>query len=742
MMKSRHLIISMILTIGLITESALSQQWSPEISVERPGQAMTSTPDFDIDPVTGHLHIVTMLDPKGVLYTEMDNDGTILKQSTIPYASEDEAIGGGYFGASVSVDPLGRPHVVYRYLAVKSTKEFNSYYTYWNGTLWTTPVLLSERIVRGYMVRVDVDGNGKTHIARSSASQDPDDPTGNLLVGPVKYFRFTNGIKDQEKDDITRYSADDRLDIDASYPNQVHLILSCSDYQPPGPVWYWRSFNNGESWVSTEIRSPNATGQNGSSDIFVDASGKVHIMYGSEKDLQLGGATSVRYVRFENNVHIRDVVVSEAGEIPARTHSPQGMGSVAASEDGSIVMVAYGEGFGLRLWVRRSDNGGQTFGEPFEIAPQSIGAEGKNKHLIRAYKSNFYVVYPTPTGVKLRYLKLTVNQPPVAHAGGPYQANEGTAITFNGAGSTDGDGSIVKYEWDFQNDGTYDQTTTSATLSHTISDDFNGTVKLRVTDNENATATATQTLVVANVAPTAEAGGPYSGVINSPIQLTGSSTDPGTDTPTYSWDLNNDTIFETQGQSPQATFTTGGTHVVTLKVTDGDGGQATDQANVVLSNNPPVVSQIPNQTITEGGSFTTISLDNYVTDSDNSDSQITWSVTGATNLQVTITTRVATITPKDAEWNGSETITFVATDPGGLSDDCQTTFTITAVNDDPVVSQIPNQTIAEGSSFTAISLDNYVTDPDNADNQITWTATGQAQLTVTITNRVATIQTP
>jgi len=414
MMKIRCLIIVLaMLTLALTTRKAQSQQWSEEISVEQPGQAMSSTPDFDIDPITGNLHIVSMLDPSGVLYTEMDNAGNILKQSTIPYASEDQALGGGYFGASVSVDPQGRPHVVYRYLAVKSTKEFTSYYTYWNGTSWTTPVMLSERIVRGYMVRVDVDGNGKAHIARSSALQDPNDPTGNLLVGPVKYFRLTNGVKDIEKDDITRYSADDRLDIDASYPNQVHLILSCSDYEPAGPVWYWRSFNNGETWVSTEISSTNATGQNGSSDIFVDASGKVHILYGSEKDLQLGSVPSVRYVRFENNVHIRDVVVSKAGDIPARTHSPQGMGSVAASEDGNIVMVAYAEGFGLRLWVRRSDNGGQSFGEPFELAPESIGAEGKNKHLIRAYKSNFYVVYPSPTGVKLRYLQLTVNQPPV-----------------------------------------------------------------------------------------------------------------------------------------------------------------------------------------------------------------------------------------------------------------------------------------------------------------------------------------
>lgn len=742
MVKYRSLFFLLIFSLIFFTNEVWAQTWSEEISVELPGQYMTTTPDFDIDPVTGHLHIVTMIDPQGVLYTEMDNVGNILQQTPIGVASQDEASGGIYFGASISVDSEGRPHVVYRDLIVRSSMEFTSYYTYWNGTNWTSPVVLSERVVRGNMVRIDVDDSGKAHVARGSAAEDENDPTGNLLAGPVKYFRVTNGSKDIVLDDIERYTADDRLEIDASYENQVHLILSCSDYQPPGPIWYWRSFDSGANWFSSEIRSPNARGQNGSSDIFVDDAGNVHIVYGSEQDMQAGNLPSVRYTRFEGNNHMFDIKVTDAGEIPARTHSPQGMGSVAASSDGSIVMVSYAEGFGERLWVRRSDDGGQTFGEPFELAPESVGADGRNKHLIRAYKSNFYVLYPTPTGVKLRYLKLSVNELPVADAGGPYQTNEGTSITFDASGSYDPDGSIVQYEWDFQNDGTYDQTTTNPTINYTFNDDFNGQVKLRVTDNEYESSTATQTVVVSNVAPTAEAGGPYSGEKNALIQLNGSSTDPGNDTPVYSWDLDDDGIFETQGQSPQVTFSTGGTHVVTLKVTDGDGGEDTDDANVVISNEPPVVTQIPGQTINEGASFTTIPLDNYVTDPDNPDDQINWSVTGDNNLQVTITNRVATITPNDPEWNGSEMLTFIATDPGGLSDNCQTTFTIQAVNDEPVVSQIPGQTIQEGGSFNSINLDDYVTDPDNADSEITWTATGQSQLIVTIINRVATIQTP
>jgi hypothetical protein len=42
------------------------------------------------------------------------------------------------------------------------------------------------------------------------------------------------------------------------------------------------------------------------------------------------------------------------------------------------------------------------------------------------------------------------------------------------------------------------------------------------------------------------------------------------------------------------------------------------------------------------------------------------------------------------------------------------------VNDPPVVTDIPNQSIGEGSTFTTITLDDYVSDPDNTDAEMTW----------------------
>jgi hypothetical protein len=158
----------------------------------------------------------------------------------------------------------------------------------------------------------------------------------------------------------------------------------------------------------------------------------------------------------------------------------------------------------------------------------------------------------------------------------------------------------------------------------------------------------------------------------------------------------------------------------------------------------PVVSDIPDQTIAEGETFATIPLDDYVTDVDHLDSEINWTYSGNTELTVSIDgNRVATITIPDPDWNGAETITFTATDPGLLSAQDNATFTVTTVNDPPVVSDIPDQTIAEGETFATIPLDDYVTDADHLDSEINWTYSGNTELTVSIDgNRVATITIP
>ena len=81
---------------------------------------------------------------------------------------------------------------------------------------------------------------------------------------------------------------------------------------------------------------------------------------------------------------------------------------------------------------------------------------------------------------------ITPNAVPVADAGGPYAGSVGEALTFDARNSSDTNGQIVRYEWDWNYDGTFDQSVTTDMIAHTWTAPYDGWIQLRVTDNEGA----------------------------------------------------------------------------------------------------------------------------------------------------------------------------------------------------------------------------------------------------------------
>ena len=86
------------------------------------------------------------------------------------------------------------------------------------------------------------------------------------------------------------------------------------------------------------------------------------------------------------------------------------------------------------------------------------------------------------------------NRSPVANAGADVSGNTGTAISLNGGGSSDPDGSIMSYAWTF-GDGA---SGSGASVAHSYATAGTYTATLRVTDNSGASAsdTAVATIVV------------------------------------------------------------------------------------------------------------------------------------------------------------------------------------------------------------------------------------------------------
>jgi len=94
-------------------------------------------------------------------------------------------------------------------------------------------------------------------------------------------------------------------------------------------------------------------------------------------------------------------------------------------------------------------------------------------------------------------VEATPNEPPVAQfTVSPTEPRLNQAVTFDASGSSDPNGRIAAYEWDFDGDGIFDRSTTEPRTSYTYTTAGTKTVTLRATDNEGATSRQSLTLVI------------------------------------------------------------------------------------------------------------------------------------------------------------------------------------------------------------------------------------------------------
>ncbi|MBL9201989.1 MAG: PKD domain-containing protein [Opitutaceae bacterium] len=180
----------------------------------------------------------------------------------------------------------------------------------------------------------------------------------------------------------------------------------------------------------------------------------------------------------------------------------------------------------------------------------------------------------------------TARQAPVAVASASSVVGTGTlSVNFSGQNSTDADGTIAAYHWNFGNGAT--ASSMNASCLYTAPGSYNAV--LTVTDNDGLTGTSTVVITVnaaANQAPVAIiASNQNTGTAPVAIAFSGASSyDPDGSIAAYLWNFGDGTT--STAVAPSKSFATAGTYTVSLRVTDNAGATATATATVSIAADP------------------------------------------------------------------------------------------------------------------------------------------------------------
>ncbi|MCK5228276.1 MAG: PKD domain-containing protein, partial [Desulfobulbaceae bacterium] len=260
-------------------------------------------------------------------------------------------------------------------------------------------------------------------------------------------------------------------------------------------------------------------------------------------------------------------------------------------------------------------------------------------------------------------------------------------VRFSALSSTDSDGEIVSYSWDF-GDG---ETGVGETVDHTYAVAGEYTATLTLMDNDGAT-TQVETVVVVlpgdqeNIPPTSIiTASPWTGEAPLTVSFSGSdSLDTDGSLVSYDWSFG-DTQSGT-GVAADHIYNNPGAYTVSLTVTDNQGEIAQSQATITVTepqNTSPVAvdgALSTDEDAAASGTLSAIDLD---------DDSLTYAIVANGSLGSAVITNAATgaftYTP-DADANGVDTFTFKVNDGTEDSAIATMTVTISAVNDAPVAS--------------------------------------------------------
>jgi len=322
---------------------------------------------------------------------------------------------------------------------------------------------------------------------------------------------------------------------------------------------------------------------------------------------------------------------------------------------------------------------------------------------------------PLTSAPSFAVVTVSLNEAPLADAGGPYVATEGTEVLLDASGSVDPEGRLLTFAWDLDGDGEFDDGA-GPQLGVAAEDDGVFAVAVEVSDSL-LTAVAEAEVVVSNVAPAVTLVGEGSAAEETPWAASGQIVDPGLA------DTHTATVDYGDGGQPQAlaldarAFVLGhvwadpGTYTVVVQATDDDGGVGTASLAVTVGsiNHPPVTA--PDEATTPED--TAVVVAPLVNDQDPDGDALSLQAVAAPAVGAIESGEAGTFVYVPApDHVGVVEVQYTVADPAGLTATGQVRITVTPVNDPPrFVAPTPEGTVM-GSGGVLLAFTVAAEDPD------------------------------
>jgi len=436
-----------------------------------------------------------------------DSDIIVIKENAGSYSIESD----------VALDSKGTIHIIYQ-----NSKSRNEVYylTKTRNENWSDHelVLLNDNYQRG--LKMHIDNQDTIHLLWYEAEQVS---VNNTILYTILnfYYCYKNINEDWSNPELffigytTGSTYGESFVIDEQ--GTIHFVISCGDTQEPidqnpdfidyqGLYYLYRSTKG--QWSDIELLTTDLT-YNKEPSLGLDKQGTLHLVYSnSNKGIHYQNKTN------EGEWSIKELISSNI----TYKHSP----FITIDIDETIHVLW--EFSGIEYTYKKSDS---TWSEIIKLTnnesryPQLVVDANNNTHLIWTeeysnesgydlfykYKPNeepWYAEeilckqspnYPHQISIELDdnenifvlweesgnlYLRNTSKTPPMAYINVPYSGYKDQQMIFNGSGSTDPDGRISSYLWDF-GDGIK---SSGEKTTHRYTDPGKYNVKLTVIDND------------------------------------------------------------------------------------------------------------------------------------------------------------------------------------------------------------------------------------------------------------------